>query len=92
MHDKQFFWAGSEGDTFEALFNGQTLKPYIKGYVSVPSEENPPSAGYPAFPPNWESVADLIKHGKPDSQQLMRSFQELVWGGAPIRVIASPSM
>ena len=82
-HDKQFFWAGSEGDTFEALFNGQTLKPYIKDYVSVPSEQNPPSAGYPAFPPNWESFADLTKHGKPDSQLLMRSFQELIWGGAP---------
>lgn len=82
-HDKQFFWAGSEGDTYEPLFDGQPFKPYIAGYSSVPTEQNPPAAGYPAFPSNWESMADLIKHGKPDTQQVMRSFQELVWGGAP---------
>jgi Sulfatase len=39
--------------------------------------------GFPALPPNWESYADLPAHGKPDTQQVMRSFQEAVWGGAP---------
>jgi len=49
----------------------------------VAGEDNPAPIGYPALPPNWESYADLTRHGKPDSQQVIRSFQEAVWGGAP---------
>jgi arylsulfatase A-like enzyme len=82
-HDKQFFWAGSEGDFYESLFKGQTLQPFISDYTTVASEANPPPLGFPSIPPNWESYADLPKHGKPDTQQVMRSFQEAVWGGAP---------
>jgi arylsulfatase A-like enzyme len=81
-HDKQFFWAGSEGDHYERLFKNSSLKPYIDSYQSVPPENRPPSLGYPTVPPNWESAADLVRHGKPDTQLVMRSFQELVWGGA----------
>ncbi|HWD74821.1 MAG TPA: sulfatase-like hydrolase/transferase [Solirubrobacteraceae bacterium] len=82
-HDKQFFWAGSEGTFYESLFAGQSLQPFAKAYMSVAGEDNPPSLGYPALPPNWESRTDLAKHGKPESQQVIRSFQEAVWGGAP---------
>ncbi len=82
-HDKQYLWAGSEGDTFEQLFTGKPYQPYVSGYTSVAGEDNPPAYGYPALPPNWESITELTEHGKPDSQVLMRSFQELVWGGAP---------
>jgi arylsulfatase A-like enzyme len=82
-HDKQFFWAGSEGDHYEQLFAGQSLVPFISSYQTVPSEANPPSLGFSTLPPNWESYADLPAHGKPNTQQLFRSFQEAVWGGAP---------
>ena len=82
-HDKQFFWAGSEGGRYETLFSGQSVKPFVQDYQTVPSEENPPRLGFPTLPPNWESYKDLRKHGKPDTQQLFRSFQEAVWGGAP---------
>ena len=82
-HDKQFFWAGSEGGQYKALFSGQSVKPFNPNYQTVPSEENPPPLGFPTLPPNWESYADLPKHGKPDTQQLFRSFQEATWGGAP---------
>jgi uncharacterized sulfatase len=82
-HDKQFFWAGSEGTFYESLFANQSLQPFIKQYQSVPSEENPPSLGFPAIPPNWEAYADLPAHGKPNAQQVFRSFQEAVWGGVP---------
>jgi arylsulfatase A-like enzyme len=81
-HDKQFFWAGSEGDSYEALFQGQALQPFIKDYATVPSEANPQPQGFPAVPPNWESLADLAAHGKPDAQAVFRAFQEAVWGGA----------
>jgi uncharacterized sulfatase len=82
-HDKQFFWAGSEGNTFENLFTGTGLEPDNDTYATVPSYANPPSAGYGMFPPNWESFVDLRRHGKPATQQVVRSFQEFVWGGAP---------
>jgi arylsulfatase A-like enzyme len=82
-HDKQFFWAGSEGDHYEKLFDGQPLVPFETDYQSVAGEDRPPSLAYPAVPPNWEAAADLIPHGKPITQQVVRSFQEAVWGGAP---------
>jgi uncharacterized sulfatase len=81
-HDKQFFWAGSEGDRYESLFSSQSLKPFVPSYQTIPSEENPAPLGFPTLPPNWESYKDLTKHGKPDTQQVFRSFQEAVWGGA----------
>lgn len=81
-HDKQFFWAGSEGDHYEQLFKHQPLKPFVDDYVSVAGEDSPPSLLYPAVPPNWEAAAELTAHGKPITQQVVRSFQEAVWGGA----------
>ena len=83
-HDKQFFWAGSESPSYYQLFNNQsTLKPFIASYPAVPSEDNPQPIGFPTIPPNWESYDDLATHGKPNTQQVVRSFQEAVWGGAP---------
>jgi len=82
-HDKEFFWAGSEAPTYNGLFATQRLSPFNPNYMPVPSEENPPPLGFPVIPPNWESYADLPAHGKPDTQQVIRSFQDAVWGGAP---------
>jgi arylsulfatase A-like enzyme len=82
-HDKQFFWAGSEGDTYEKLFASQSLPPFYPSYSSVAGEDDPPPLAYAPVPPNWESFADLRAHGKPVTQQLFRGFQEAVWGGAP---------
>ncbi len=84
-HDRQFFWAGSEADRYYPLFANQPLKPFNPGpmYSPVPSEENPQPLGFPTIPPNWESYGDLPTNGKPNTQQVFRSFQEAIWGGAP---------
>ena len=84
-HDRQFFWAGSEADRYYPLFDGQALQPFNLGpaYTPVPSEENPQPLGFPTIPANWESYADLLGNGKPNTQQVFRSFQEAIWGGAP---------
>ena len=82
-HDKQFFWAGSQGDFYESLFKNQSLKPFSDSYMTVPREANPRPLGFPSIPPNWESYAALPADGKPSTQQVIRSFQEAVWGGAP---------
>src|SRR4051812_1690624 len=80
-HDRQFFWAGTEGSHFESLFAGQPVRPYITNYASVPGEDAPPPLGYPSVPPNWES-AKKLQRSKPRSQSLFRTFQQLVWGAA----------
>jgi len=93
-HDHEFFWAGSEFQTFNNLFNGQTeLRPF--SYYStnngtdyppvVAWEDNmlkdPPSYGYPAVPSNWESTKQLQTR-KPAAHEFVRTFSDFVWGGA----------
>jgi len=78
-HDKQFFWGGSEGDQYNALFQAP-LAPLVTGYTSVPVEDDPQPRAYPALPPNWESEADLALHHKPTTHTLFRTFQQAVWG------------
>lgn len=91
-HDKEFFPAGTEFQTFTNLFDSKTYNPevyaqfndYTKGpptytWATNPLKDPPPQA-YPAVPPNWES-ADQIRLGKPSTQSLARLFQEAVWGG-----------
>lgn len=82
-HDKQFFWAGSDSQIFTPLFEHTPYQPYVTSYTTVPGEQTSviPEYGYPAVPPNWEPMKDLEKHGKPNTQVLMRTFQELIWGG-----------
>ncbi|MBV9747405.1 MAG: sulfatase-like hydrolase/transferase [Acetobacteraceae bacterium] len=95
-HDKEFFWAGTEFQTYNQLFNAQsTYQPF--GYYSYVSQNsslnspplvpweldplrNPSSFGYPAVPPNWEN-AQTIAANKPSTQTFARLFSEAVWGG-----------
>lgn len=78
-HDRQFFWAGTEGTHYEQLFEGQALQPMVTTYQSVPGEDAPPPLGYPAVPPNWES-AQRLEATKPMTQTLVRLFCQAVWG------------
>ncbi len=90
-HDKEFFWAGTEFQTYNGLFTAQsTYQPFT--YYSTPDnppdvswDENalksPPPLGYHTVPPNWES-AQQIAANKPSTQTYARLFQEAVWGGA----------
>jgi uncharacterized sulfatase len=55
-HDRQFFWAGSESQIFTPLFENKPYKPYVTSYSRVPKEQHPHPHGYPAVPPNWESM------------------------------------
>jgi uncharacterized sulfatase len=81
-HDRQYFWGGSEGTSYEELFAGKSVQAFVTGYVSVPGEDAPQPLGYPALPPNWESAQGLMEHHKPSTHSLFRTFQQAVWGGA----------
>lgn len=92
-HDHEFFWAGTEFKTFNNLFASQSTYQPFTYYSShdgvdyppvVAWKDNilkkPPSYGYPAIPPNWESAAQLAAN-KPSTQTFARGFTEVVWGG-----------
>jgi uncharacterized sulfatase len=93
-HDKEFFPAGTEFQTFTNLFaagSGYNPNGYAQfiDFTAGPPQydwntnplKTPPSLAYPAVPPNWES-ADQIAKTKPSTQTFARLFQEAVWGGA----------
>jgi arylsulfatase A-like enzyme len=91
-HDKEFFPAGTEFQTFTDLFNSTAYNPdglaqFIDFTAGPPTYDwntnplkRPPLLPYPAVPPNWES-ADQIASNKPSTQTYVRLFQEAVWGG-----------
>ena len=92
-HDREFFPAGTEFQTVNDLFLDPAVNPqnlsqqivYPGSGPNVPWDvdelKSPPSYGYPAVPPNWESRQDLIDHKKPPTQAFIQEFSELVWGG-----------
>jgi len=88
-HDQQFFWAGTEFQTYNALFPAGPLQPVTEystqanpPVVSWDDDplKSPPSFGYPAVPPNWQSAAAL-QANKPSTQVMGRLAQAAVWGG-----------
>jgi arylsulfatase A-like enzyme len=92
-HDREFFPAGTEFEKVNDLFADPTVNPQTLAQAivypgkgpNVPYEEDalkcPPSYGYPTVPPNWESQQDLIDHKKPPTQNFIREFSQLIWGG-----------
>jgi arylsulfatase A-like enzyme len=95
-HDKEFFPAGTEFQTFSDLFANPTLNPdnQLAAFTDystkaptnqVPWDKNelksPKSYGYPELPPNWESTQDWVDQKKPTTQLFIREFQEGQWGG-----------
>ena len=89
-HDQEFFWAGTEFQTYNDLFpDGSSLQP-VKKYSTcgdppvVSWEDNPlkspPSFGYAALPPNWESVAAL-QANKPSTQVMGQWASAAIFSG-----------
>jgi arylsulfatase A-like enzyme len=91
-HDKEFFFAGTEFRTATDKYNSGKYNPnklaqfvdFSAGPPKYPWGQNPlkdpPSLGYPAVPPNWESAAQ-IANNKPSHQTAARLYQAAVWGG-----------
>lgn len=77
-HDKEFFWSGTEADTYNGLYAAAGYTPYSQ-YQEVSTLTAPPAYGY-GLPDNWESAATLNAN-KPSAQTFIRSFTDLVWGG-----------
>ena len=86
-HDQQFFWGGTEFQTYNDLFaSGSSLQPLLTYSTSPPKVswdddplKSPPPLGFPTLPPNWESAATM-QANKPSFQTFARTFSDLVWG------------
>jgi len=90
-HDQEFFWAGTEFQTYNDLFpDGSSLQP-VKKYSTCGDPpvvaweddplKSPPSFGYAALPPNWETVAAL-QANKPSTQALAWWAQAAIFSGS----------
>ena len=95
-HDREFFPAGTEYQTYMDLFADTTninptklnpAAPYSgDNYYGpiVPWDKNelksPKSYGYPTVPPNWEDATSISNKNLP-TQTLVREFQQAIWGG-----------
>lgn len=83
-HDQQFFWAGTEFQTYNNLYGTSTILQYSVTPPIVPWDadplKDPPPLGYPTLPPNWESAAS-IQANKPSLQYFARIFSDAIWGG-----------
>jgi arylsulfatase A-like enzyme len=88
-HDQQFFWAGTEFQTYNNLFApGAPLQPILTYSTTSPPIvswdddplKSPPPLGYPTLPPNWQSAA-YIQANKPSLQYFAQTFSDAIWGG-----------
>lgn len=93
-HDFEYFPSGTEYVTYAQNFANGSYNPsnYAQhqawgeticatGQIPWPNIlVNPPSYGYPATAPNWQTKA-VIESTKPSAQILNRQFCEMEWGG-----------
>lgn len=78
-HDYEFFWAGTEPDTYMPLFEAANTQPLIAYDTSIVSESNPSPQGFPPLPSNWESFATL-QANKPRSQPMFNEANQAIFG------------
>lgn len=67
-HDQEYFWGGTEPDTYMSL--PWTTAPLATYDKKILVEDNPPSAGFGDIPVNWETFASL-EQNKPSTQAMM---------------------
>lgn len=90
-HDYQFFPSGTEYQTFTNLFTNPTIiqaVPYstqpsatgVNWSTNIYNTLDVQSYGYPALPPNWESMESLWNN-KPKFQSVARQWNGMQFGG-----------
>jgi len=88
-HDQEFFWAGTEFETYNDLFATEGLEPAMnystpENPPTVSWEDNPlktvPNLHFPPLPPNWQNSAAL-KANKPSTQLLAQLASAAIFSG-----------
>ncbi len=80
-HDYQYFWGGTEPQTYLDLFTEGGQTPLVSYDTSIESESNPPAQGFPSVPSNWESF-DQIQANKPRAQAMFNQVNQCLFGSA----------
>jgi arylsulfatase A-like enzyme len=88
-HDQEFFWAGTEFQTYNNLFAAGGLQP-AKAYSTpddpptVSWDDDPlktvPSFGFPPLPPNWQS-STALQAEKPSTHVLAQLASAAIFSG-----------
>lgn len=79
-HDYQFFWGGTEPQTYMDMFNDAAESPLVPYDTRISSEASPPPQGHPAVPPNWETFTELSAN-KPRCQVVFNEANQCIFGG-----------
>jgi uncharacterized sulfatase len=94
-HDREFFPAGTEFQTYTNLFADPGKNPsgltQVLDYTNDPDTphvdwaknalKSPSTYGYPILPPNWQSPNRYAAFKKPTTHTYVQQLQEVVWGG-----------
>lgn len=80
-HDYQYFWGGTEPQTYADLFAAAGETPLLAYDTSIESESNPPAQGFPPLPSNWESFAE-IEANKTRAQAMFNLVNQCLFGAA----------
>lgn len=59
-HDTEYFWGGTEPDTYTNLFAAGGASPIVAYNPAILQESHPAPQGFPVLPANWESMDQLI--------------------------------
>jgi arylsulfatase A-like enzyme len=78
-HDQMFFWAGIDGNRFNALYAQSPQPPGVIYNCTIVGEAFPPQYGY-HLPGNWESAARL-QETSPKLHRVAREFYAYYMAG-----------
>lgn len=77
-HDYEYFWGGTEPDTYADLFADGGASPLVAYDPTILQESNPAPQGFPAVPPNWEHI-DTLAANKPPTQVMFNEANQAIF-------------
>lgn len=77
-HDYEYFWGGTEPNTYAALFSNGGAKPLVAYDPTILQESNPAPQGFPAVPSNWEHI-NTLSANKPRSQVMFNEANQAIF-------------
>lgn len=77
-HDYEYFWGGTEPDTYTDLFADAGATPLVAYDPTILQESNPAPQGFPAVPSNWEHIGTLAAN-KPRSQVMFNEANQAIF-------------
>lgn len=80
-HDYEFFWCGTEPQTYADLFAQAGETPLVEYDTTIDQLDDPPPQGFPSVPSNWEHE-DTLAANKPKAQTMFNEANQAIFSGA----------